>query len=85
MDLVDLAQQALGDRVELAGGDRATALRPAEPLQRLAQHPDVLGNLVPVARIGVAHRLENLLEARPPITRFRWEIGAAPERLAVVC
>src|SRR4249920_1179505 len=54
MELVDLTQQPLGDPVELLRGDRIAALRSAEALQCLAQHPDVLGDLVAVAGISVA-------------------------------
>src|SRR5439155_23784750 len=46
MKLIDLAQQPLGDAVELLRPDRAAALRSAEPLQRLAQCDDVLGDLL---------------------------------------
>ena len=50
MDLVDLAQQPLGDRVELRAGDRTAVLRLAQPLQRLAQRRDILRDIVAFRR-----------------------------------
>src|SRR6266481_8937568 len=79
MKLVDLAQEPLGDAVELLGCDRAAALRPAEPLQRLAQGHDVFRDLLAVAGIGGADRLEDLGKARPSPARLRREVGPAPE------
>src|SRR5438552_15702754 len=83
MKLVDLAQQPLGDPVELLRRYRAAALRAGEPLQRLAQSHDILGDLLTIADIGGADRFEDLREPRAPPARLRREVGPAPEGLAI--
>src|SRR6516164_11838958 len=83
VQLVDLPKQALGDRIELGSGDRAAALRAPELLQRLTQRDDVLGDLVAVLHVGIAHRFEDLWKTGPAPALLWREVGAAPEGLAV--
>src|SRR6266853_281680 len=50
MELIDLAQQPFRYAVEIFRADRTTALRAAEPLQRLAQCDDILCDLVAISQ-----------------------------------
>ncbi len=64
-------------------GDDAALMRLAQPLQRVAQRGDVFGNVVALAGVSLADRLQHLEKPRPPPALLRREIGPAPKRLAV--
>src|SRR5215471_10135893 len=58
VQLVGLAQQALGDSVEQLRPDPTAALRSPELLQGFAQRGDILCHVIALLRIGVAYRVQ---------------------------
>ena len=63
-------------------GERAARVGPREALQRILERAGVAVDLVALLAPDLADAVQHVRQARPAVARFRWEVGAAPERLA---